>query len=130
MTDMQIPASGLLVFDGDCGFCRRWIRRMRAWFRRHPDAVAWQHADLVALGLTEQQCREAVQFVDASGRVWSGGDAAAQVLRVAGFPYSVAGGVMLLPVVKSIAQRAYKWVANNRHRFKGDPPESSGTPTN
>jgi len=81
----HIEPTGLLIFDGECGFCRRWIRYMRSWFRTHPEAVAWQESDLALLGLTEEQCREAVQFVDAGGRVWSGSDAAAQVLKVAGF---------------------------------------------
>lgn len=112
---------GTLIYDGECGFCRRWIRRMRTWFRRHPTAVSWQETDLGKFGVTEQQCREAVQYVDSQGRVWSGSDAAAQVLRVAGFPYSLAGRVMLWPLIRSVAQRTYAWVARNRHRFHGDP---------
>jgi hypothetical protein len=28
---------------------------------------------------------------------------------------------MLVPGIRNIAQYAYKWVANNRHRFSGDP---------
>lgn len=112
--------TGVLVYDGDCGFCRKWIRRMRAWFSTHPEAVPWQETDLAELGLSEDQCRLAVQFVDTAGVVWSGSDAAAQVLRVAGLPYSIAGRVMLLPGVRQIAQWAYAWVARNRHRFTGD----------
>lgn len=117
----HIEPTGLLIFDGECGFCRRWIRYMRSWFRTLPEAVAWQESDLVSLGLTEEQCRAAVQFVDAGGRVWSGSDAAAQVLKVAGFPFSLLGRVMLLPLVRVIPRRMYKWVARNRHRFHGDP---------
>lgn len=120
-TNPLIGARGLLVFDGECGFCRRWVRHMNEWFRHHPDAVAWQHADLEALCLTPEQCRTAVQFVDASLRVSAGADAAARVLIVAGFPYSLAGRFMLLPGIRSIARASYRWVANNRHRFKGDP---------
>lgn len=83
--------------------------------------MAWQQADLAALGLTADRCREAVQFVDSDLRVSSGSDAAARVLLVAGFPYSVAGAIMLAPGVRTLAQAVYRWVAANRHRFKGDP---------
>ena len=94
---------------------------MTTWFVRHPEPVAWQSTDLATFGLTEEQCRIAVQFVGADGRISSGADAAARVLIVAGFPYVVAGRIMLLPGVRSIARIAYRWVADNRHRFKGDP---------
>lgn len=64
---------------------------------------------------------QAVQFVDANGRISSGSNAAARVLIVAGFPYNVAGRLMLLPGVRTVSSAAYRWVARNRHRFKGDP---------
>ena len=120
--DAHIPADrGLLVYDGECGFCRRWVRRMQTWFPRHPVAVAWQVAGLDELGLTVDQCRAAVQFVDGDRRVWGGSDAAARVLVVAGLPWSIAGRLMLVPGIRPVAQAAYGWVAANRHRFKGDP---------
>lgn len=115
-------ARGLLVFDGECGFCRRWVRHMDEWFTRHPDPVAWQVTDLAALGLTAQQCSEAVQFVSRDMEVSGGSDAVARVLIIAGMPYSVAGRIMLLPVMRGAAGAAYRWVARNRHRFRGDSP--------
>lgn len=74
----SISPRGILVFDGDCGFCRRWVRHMNQWFRRHPDSVVWQSADLATLGLTPEQCTTAVQFVDAHARVSGGADAVAR----------------------------------------------------
>lgn len=94
---------------------------MNDWFRRHPDSVAWQQCDLAALGLTAEQCAGAVQHVDAGLRVSSGSDAVARILITAGFPFSFAGKVMLLPGIRRVSQAAYGWVADNRHRFKGDP---------
>ena len=117
----SIGAHGLLIFDGECGFCRRWVRHMTSWFAKHPTTIAWQQANLGELGLTSEQCNAAVQFVGADLRISSGSDAAARVLIVAGMPFSIAGFIMLAPGVRGIAQWAYGWVANNRHRFKGDP---------
>jgi len=110
----NIGARGLLIFDGECGFCRRWVRFMTSWFAKHPTPVAWQQANLGELGLTPEQCNAAVQFVSADLRISSGSDAAARVLIVAGLPFNIAGFVMLLPGVRNIAQWAYRWVANNR----------------
>ena len=112
---------GLVVFDGDCGFCRRWVRHMETWFRRHPASVAWQHTDLAALGLTPEGCAHEVKFVAHDMSVSGGSDAVARILIVAGFPFSVAGRVMLLPGARRLSRFAYRWVADNRHRFRGDP---------
>lgn len=117
----NIGAYGLLIFDGECGFCRRWVRHMTTWFAKHPTPIAWQQANLGELGLTSEQCNAAVQFVGADLKIWSGSDAAARVLIVAGMPFNIAGLIMLAPGIRSIAQWAYRWVANNRRRFKGDP---------
>lgn len=117
----SIGPRGLLVFDGECGFCRRWVRHMNEWFGRHPESIAWQQADLKSLGLTEDSCRQSVQFVDEGMHVSRGSDAVARVLVVAGFPFAIAGRVMLLPFVRGICGAAYRWVADNRHRFRGDP---------
>ena len=96
---------------------------MTTWFSQHPAPVAWQDTDLASLGLTAEQCDTAVQFVSIDRRISSGSDAAARVLIVAGFPFNIAGRIMLLPGISFIAQSVYKWVANNRRRFKGDPIE-------
>ena len=65
---MSAPNLPLLVFDGDCGFCttaaRFGQRRLRL---EHVEP--WQFIDLDALGLTEAQCLQAVQWVAADGSV-------------------------------------------------------------
>jgi predicted DCC family thiol-disulfide oxidoreductase YuxK len=117
-----VPAMrvGVLVYDGDCGFCSScavWLRK-RA---RGVDVVPWQGADLASLGLTPEECSSAAQFVDTAGRV-SGGAAVAAALRASRQPYrflgSLAGADRLLPVV----ERGYAFVAANRHRLPGGTP--------
>lgn len=112
---------GTLFFDGECGFCRRSVRIMRERVARCPEAVAWQSVDLSRFGLTAQQCAEAVQYADRRGRVFGGADAVAHVLVDAGLPWSPLGRVMLLPGIIHVARAAYRWVAANRRRFRGDP---------
>ena len=115
---MDVP---LLVFDGECGFCRRSVRVMSERIRRHPVALPWQSLDLHIFGLTEEQCSTAVQYVDGKKRVHGGADAVAHVLVDAGLPWSVPGRVMLVPGIVNICRAAYRWVAANRTRFRGDP---------
>ena len=115
---MASRAKPVLVFDGDCAFCTRCARFLE---RIGPDAeiVAWQLTDLDALGITEQQAAEAVQWVEVGGGVRSGHEAIAATLNSAGRVWRVAGRALLLPGVSWLAARAYRLIANNRHRLPG-----------
>jgi len=111
----------LLVYDGDCAFCTKSVRLVR---RLHADVdvVAWQLADLPALGLTAQEADAAVQWVPADGRSAAGHRAVAAVLRASRQPWPIIGRLMLLPGLSWLAGRLYAWVAANRHRLPGGTP--------
>jgi predicted DCC family thiol-disulfide oxidoreductase YuxK len=112
----------VLVFDGDCAFCTTCVQLVEK--RIHPDAeiVAWQFADLAALGVTEEQAADAVQWVRADGSVRSGHEAIAAMLSSAGALWRLAGRVLLLPGISWAAARAYRLIAANRHRLPGGTP--------
>jgi predicted DCC family thiol-disulfide oxidoreductase YuxK len=113
---MAHRARGVLVFDGDCGFCTRSVRRLE---RIGPaaDIVPFQTTDLAALGLTEQQAADAVQWVGTDGVVRSGHAAIAGALQTAGPVWRMAGRAMLAPGISWMAARLYRLVADNRGRL-------------
>lgn len=114
-------AGAVLLFDGECGFCRRSVRIMREHITCCPNAVPYQSIDVRAFGLTPEQCAAAVQYVDDAGRTRGGADAVARVLVDAGLPWSPLGRLMSLPGAIHLARAAYRWVATHRSRFRGDP---------
>lgn len=89
------------------------------------DALPWQRADLVGLGLTAAACREAVQYRDAAGRWHSAGRAVAALLSDSRFPWSVLGGLARLPGLAWLVDRLYRVVAANRSRLPGGTPACS-----
>jgi predicted DCC family thiol-disulfide oxidoreductase YuxK len=111
-------ARPVLLYDGDCSFCRRSVRRLE---RIGPDAelVAWQSADLTALGVTEAQAADAVQWVAIDGTVRSGHAAIAAALRTAGPLWRLAGRLLVAPGISWIAAKVYRLVADNRGRLPG-----------
>jgi predicted DCC family thiol-disulfide oxidoreductase YuxK len=113
---MAHRARGVLVFDGDCGFCTRSVRLLE---RIGPDAdiVPFQTTDLAALGLTERRAADAVQWVGTDGAVRSGHAAVAGALETAGPVWRMAGRAMLAPGVSRVAARVYRLVAANRGRL-------------
>ncbi len=111
----------VLVYDGDCAFCTRCAHALE---RIGPEAeiVAWQLTDLAALGISEEQAADAVQWVQPDGTIRSGHEAIAAALNSAGRPWRIAGHTILLPGISSIAAKTYRLVANNRYRLPGGTP--------
>lgn len=109
----------LLVFDGDCAFCTRSVRFVERRLRRHPRIAAWQSLDLAALGLTQSECEEAVQWIGADGTRASAHVAVARTLVHGGKGWAVLGWFILIPGVRSVAGWVYRWIARNRHRMPG-----------
>jgi predicted DCC family thiol-disulfide oxidoreductase YuxK len=110
-----------LVYDGDCGFCTSSVRVLRRLRLRADEVVAYQHADLAALGLTEEQCRSEVQWVD-GGRRAGGHEAFARLLLASALPWRPLGALLLVPPVSWLARRLYTWIADHRGSLPGGTP--------
>jgi predicted DCC family thiol-disulfide oxidoreductase YuxK len=119
MTETTRP---VLIYDGDCAFCTSCARLVENRIRPRAAVEPWQFADLGRLGVTAEQATEAVQWVEADGRVSSGHRAIAAMLRTAGPFYRLLGGFLLLPGVSQLSAVAYRLVAANRHRLPGGTP--------
>src|SRR5260221_5782478 len=80
------PAKPLMIFDGECRFCLFWIRR---WQRATGDRVEYlpfQSPEVAGQfpELTRERFERSVQFMEPSGAVYWGAEAA--VCPVAGVP--------------------------------------------
>lgn len=91
----------------------------RRLVRPRCETVAWQHADLVSLGVTEERARHEALWVTPTGRVYGGAQAVAKALLSAGGVWSVVGAVLTLPPVRWVAHGLYRLVADNRGRLPG-----------
>lgn len=103
----------VLVFDGECEFCKACVRFVARRTSRPLTTVPYQSADLASLGLTREQCIEAVQWVTTDS-VRSGHLAVAAALRHARFPWPVLGAIVCAPGVRWIAAVVYRRVAERR----------------
>lgn len=111
----------LLIYDGDCGFCTQCVRLVE---RMPTDAeiVAWQFADLDALGTTAERAEYELLWVHRSGRIEGGANAVAALLEDCGGWRAIGGRVMRQPGVRWLAHRVYRLVADNRDRLPGGTP--------
>ena len=69
------PEIPTLLFDGQCGFCRKWVDRL-AESSNDVDTRPYQEALTEFAQIPEEACERAVHWVDTDGSVCSGADAA------------------------------------------------------
>jgi predicted DCC family thiol-disulfide oxidoreductase YuxK len=106
----------VVIFDGDCGFCRRRVEWLRTHAKAELEIIAWQEADLESFALTAAQCQQRVQWVEGSIHA-SGGAAIARCFQGCGQPWRLLGSAMRLPGIRSLAELGYRVVAANRGRL-------------
>ncbi|MCP3059123.1 lipase maturation factor family protein [Myxococcus sp. K38C18041901] len=105
----------LLLYDADCGFCRRWVAR---WKQRSDGSVRFVPGRswlLLLLGIPRRNMRRATQLVEPSGRVTQGAEAVFRAL--ARSPRWLTRGMAklgLLPGMLGMSQVVYGVIARNR----------------
>ncbi|MFA1550506.1 thiol-disulfide oxidoreductase DCC family protein [Actinomadura chokoriensis] len=109
----------VLVYDGDCGFCTSSVRFLERHVPVQATVVAFQFADLDALGTTAERAQHEVLWIDRDGRVSGGAQAIGRMMTAAGGLWRVPGTVMRVPPVSWAAHAVYRLVASNRHRMPG-----------
>ena len=122
---MNTPDSRpVLVFDGDCAFCTTCARFLeRRVVRDGSTSLApWQHLDLDKLGLTQDQCMAAVQWVGEHGQVAQGHAAIAATLRAGHRVWRPMGVLLVAPGFSWLAAKVYGWVAAHRYQMPGGTP--------
>ena len=118
----------VLLYDGDCAFCTSCVHLLERRIKPDAEIVAWQFADLPALGVTEAEATDAVQWIEPGGSVRSGHEAIAAMLATAGPLWRLSGRILVLPGVSWIAARVYRLIAANRHRLPGGTPACERPP--
>ncbi len=115
------PPKPLLVYDGDCNFCMRWIKR---WQRTTGDAVAYAPLQEAATSFPEiprASFESEVKLIAPDGRVSGGAAAVFRSLNLGAHPGVFARfGLWLYeraPGFAPIAEFCYRCVARNRTFF-------------
>ncbi|MBI2947101.1 MAG: lipase maturation factor family protein [Verrucomicrobia bacterium] len=78
------PSRPLLIFDGDCAFCRRWIERWKKTTGDHVNYAPLQSEHIAAQfpELSREQLESSVHLIEPDGRVTRGTEAVFRSLAV------------------------------------------------
>lgn len=105
----------VLLYDGDCGFCRRWVERWKALTGGAVEYAAAQEAGGRFPQIPPEAFARAVQFVAADGAVAEGALAAFKALEHAPAPYPLLSRAYArLPPFARACEAVYRLVAANR----------------
>ncbi len=113
------PAKPLMIYDGDCNFCKFWVRR---WERSTAWRVDYMQSQepLVAERFPElprERFENSVQFIETDGRVYSGAEA---VFRSLGYSWIRGWPLWLyqkVPGFAAVTEWGYLFVARHRTGF-------------
>ena len=112
------PTPPFFLYDGECGFCQRWMRWLARRVRHRIEFVPSQSvADLARLGLTDEDVRTASYWVDEQGVPHRGHSSIARALQRAHGFWRFVGLALELPLIRGLAAASYRVVARNRHRL-------------
>lgn len=108
------PVRPLLVWDGDCRFCERWVRRLEKRVGPTLDTAPYQEVATRFPEVGEGAFAEAVHLIEPDGRVTRGAEAAFRSVKdVRGWSlgwrcYRRCG------LFRRVSEALYRWVARNR----------------
>ena len=108
------PQKPLMLFDGNCHFCRRWIERWRELTVGRVDYASSQEAGGQSPEIPPSEFEKSVQFIETDGTVFRGAEAVFRSLRCGGKGKWLAWSYDRIPGFAAITETAYGLVARNR----------------
>src|SRR6266567_944320 len=111
------PTKPLMVWDGECHFCKRWIERWREITVGEVDYATYQEAAARFPEIPVEQFKRAVAFIEPNGEVFFAAEAVYRSLRYRSSRKWLAWSYDHVPGFAGISETAYKFIA--RHRGLG-----------
>ena len=109
------PDCPVLIFDGDCGFCRFWIERWRHRTGEIVDYEPSQNPDIPRRfsEIPRDRFAQAIQLIEVDGRVSEAAEAVFRLLALGGH-HALPWAYEHVPGVAPVTERAYRVIANHR----------------
>ncbi len=110
------PLKPLLLYDGDCGFCRKWIGRWKALTGDRVFYEPYQEAAARFPEIDPRRFTESLQLIQPDGGVLQGAEAVFKSLEGVIYLRWLNWGYGRVPGFAGLSEWVYRKVAENRHR--------------
>jgi lipase maturation factor 1 len=104
----------LLIFDGECRFCRKSVARLQAWAPEEIPAKASQECGQAFPDISCEDFEGAVQYIDRRGQRHTAARAIFQCMAEHGISRWPLRAYEKIPGLASVLEWGYRWVARNR----------------
>lgn len=111
------PSKPLMIWDGECHFCKRWIERWREITAGEVEYVTYQEAANRFPEIPIEQFQRAVAFIEPDGKAFFAAEAVYRSLRYRSSRRWLAWSYDRVPGFAAVSELAYKFIA--RHRGAG-----------
>jgi lipase maturation factor 1 len=108
------PPKPLVIWDGECHFCRRWIERWREITRDEVDYATSQESAERFPEIPRERFERSVIFVEKDGSVFAGAEAVFRSLRCRSSRKWLAWSYEHIPGFAPVSEGCYKIIASNR----------------
>jgi len=116
MSLLEQPRRGWIFYDGQCGFCRRWLKFWHPTLARHGFAIAPLQESWVVkrFQLPMNELVYDLRLLESNGESASGADVYLQVARCIWWAWPFYA-LFSLPGFNWLIHIGYRWFARNRY---------------
>jgi lipase maturation factor 1 len=113
------PDKPVLIYDGDCNFCKLWIKRWRQTTRDRVEYVPFQDAAVAKRfpEISRARFEQAVHLILPQGTVFSGAEAAFRTLAQNPDATWFCDWYQQSPLFRQVSEGVYRLVARHRPAF-------------
>jgi predicted DCC family thiol-disulfide oxidoreductase YuxK len=108
------PPKPLLIWDGECHFCRRWIERWREITRGEIEFATYQETAHEFPEISREQFHRAIAFIDKEGTVFFAAEAVYRSLRYRSSRKWLSWSYDRVPGFAPVSEFGYKFIAHHR----------------
>jgi len=108
------PPKPLLIWDGECHFCRRWIERWRVITGTEVDYAPYQEIAQRFPEIPREQFQRSVVYIDRNGQVFVAAAAVYRSLRCCRSKKWLWWSYQHIPGFATVSELAYRAIAANR----------------
>src|SRR5438874_10590921 len=108
------PPKPLMIWDGECHFCRLWIERWREIKRGEVEYATYQQVAEKFPEISRTEFQRAVAFIDREGKVCFAAEAVYRSLRSRSSRKWLAWSYDHVPSFAPISESVYKFVSSHR----------------
>jgi predicted DCC family thiol-disulfide oxidoreductase YuxK len=108
------PDRPLMIFDGQCAFCRARVERWHEAVGEQIEFVPWQQVSGKLPQIDERDFKQAVHYIDRGGNVYRGAEAVFRAMANCGRKRWLLWLYTALPPFAFVAELVYRLIAANR----------------